>query len=234
MALHFDVLTIFPQIILSYLQESILKRALDRGIVDVKVYNLRDYTMDKHKNVDDYPYGGGPGMVMKVEPFYRAIKDIKADGIERTVVMLTPQGRTFNQAIAKELAFCNKRLLLLCGRYEGIDERVRDLLVDDEISIGDYVLTGGELPALVMIDSMTRLMPDALGDEGSALQDSFSTGILDFPHYTRPAEFMGLKVPDVLISGNHKAIEMWRKEEALKRTLERRPDLIQKHKGALP
>lgn len=230
MALHFDVLTIFPQIILSYLQESILKRALQRGIIDVKVYNLRDYASDRHKTVDDYPYGGGPGMVMKVEPFYRAINDIKSDGIDRTVIMLTPQGRTFNQDIAKELASTDKRFVLLCGRYEGIDERVRELLVDDEISVGDYVLTGGELPALILIDSITRLIPEALGDDSSAIEDSFSTGMLDYPHYTRPVEFMNLKVPEVLISGNHKAIEQWRRQEALSRTLQRRPDLLLKNK----
>ncbi len=233
MALGFDIVTIFPQVILSYVQESILKRASKMGLLDVKTYNLRDYTTDRHKSVDDYPYGGGPGMVMKVEPIYNAVKAIKADGKERMVIMTSPQGKVFSQEMASELARCQKRFIILCGRYEGIDERVKELLVDEELSIGDYVLTGGELAALIIIDSLTRLIPGVLGDADSAQQDSFSEGLLDYPHYTRPPEFMGLKVPEVLFSGNHREIQAWRAQESLRRTLKRRPDLFIKHyKGA--
>lgn len=235
MALGFDVVTIFPQVILSYLSESIIKRASEAGLLDVKVYNLRDYATDRHKTVDDYPYGGGPGMVMKVEPFYRAVSAIRSDGVDRLVIMTTPQGKTFNYELASELVNSGKRLLILCGRYEGIDERVRELLVDEEISIGDYVLTGGELAALVMIDSMVRLVPGALGDEDSAKEDSFVSGMLDYPHYTRPQEFMGLRVPEVLLSGNHREIEAWRRQQAMLRTIKRRPDLfLQINSGHCP
>lgn len=235
MALGFDVVTIFPQVILSYLSESIIKRASEAGLLDVKVYNLRDYATDRHKTVDDYPYGGGPGMVMKVEPFYRAVSAIRSDGVDRLVIMTTPQGKTFNYELASELVNSGKRLLILCGRYEGIDERVRELLVDEEISIGDYVLTGGELAALVMIDSMVRLVPGALGDEDSAREDSFVSGMLDYPHYTRPQEFMGLRVPEVLLSGNHREIEAWRRQQAMLRTIKRRPDLfLQINSGHCP
>lgn len=235
MALGFDVVTIFPQVILSYLSESILKRASEAGLLDVKIYNLRDYATDRHKTVDDYPYGGGPGMVMKVEPFYRAVEAIRSDGLERLVIMTTPQGKTFNYELACELLNSRKRLLILCGRYEGIDERVRELLVDEEISIGDYVLTGGELAALVMIDSMVRLIPGALGDQDSAKEESFVSGMLDYPHYTRPQEFMGLRVPEVLLSGNHREIESWRRQQAMLRTIKRRPDLFfQKYSGRSP
>ncbi len=226
MALGVDIITIFPQVVLSYLQEGILRRASQRGLLDVRVYNLRDYSTDKHKTVDDYPYGGGPGMVMKVEPFYRAINDLKADGIERHVILTTPQGRVYDQQRAAQLAALKKRIVILCGRYEGIDERVRILLVNEELSIGDYVLMGGELAALVIVESVCRLIPGVLGDEDSAANDSFGDGLLDYPHYTRPPEFMGLKVPEVLLCGDHKKIEEWRKMESLKRTLRRRPDLI--------
>jgi len=226
MALGVDIITIFPQVVLSYLQEGILRRASQRGLLDVRVYNLRDYSTDKHKTVDDYPYGGGPGMVIKVEPFYRAINDLKADGIERHVILTTPQGRVYDQQRAAQLAALKKRIVILCGRYEGIDERVRILLVNEELSIGDYVLMGGELAALVIVESVCRLIPGVLGDEDSAANDSFGDGLLDYPHYTRPPEFMGLKVPEVLLCGDHKKIEEWRKMESLKRTLRRRPDLI--------
>ncbi len=233
MALGFDIITIFPQVVSSYLQEGILRRASQKGLLDVKVYNLRDYATDKHKTVDDYPYGGGPGMVMKVEPFYRAVSTLRSDGIDRHVILTTPQGAVFNQERAAQLAALKKRIVVLCGRYEGIDERVRLLMVDDELSIGDYVLTGGELAALVIVDSVARLVPGVLGDEESAANDSFEDGLLDCPHYTRPPEFMGLRVPDILLSGDHKKIEEWRKLEALKRTLKRRPDLfIQQDKRA--
>jgi len=223
-----EIITIFPSIFDAYLSESILKRALEKGIVEVKVHQLRDYTTDKHRTVDDYPYGGGPGMVMKPDPFFRAVKSIKADGIETFTLMMSPQGRPFDQEMALELSKEKRRLLFLCGRYEAIDERVRDSLVDREVSIGDYVLTGGELPALVIIDGIVRLLPGALGDEYSVKEESFSWGILDYPHYTRPPECEGMKVPDVLLSGNHKEILLWRRKEALRRTLLRRPELIQR------
>ncbi|MCL5062220.1 MAG: tRNA (guanosine(37)-N1)-methyltransferase TrmD [Nitrospiraceae bacterium] len=232
----FDIITIFPEIFHAYLGESILKRALQKELFDVKVYNLRDFTTDKHRTVDDYPYGGGPGMVMKIEPIYNAVKAIKSadykNGLERLTVMLSPQGEAYSQEMAEGLseylARENRRMLFICGRYEGIDERVRESLVDEEISIGDYVLTGGELAALVIIDSIARLMPGVLGDEESAREESFTWGILDYPHYTRPPEFMGMKVPDVLLSGNHKEIWKWRRREAIKRTLQRRPDLLKR------
>lgn len=224
----FDIITIFPSIFHAYLSEGILKRAIKTGLVDIRVHNLRDYTMDKHRSVDDYPYGGGPGMVMKPEPFFRAIKAIKADGIESYNIMLSPQGELFNQSIAVMLSRMNKRIILLCGRYEAIDERVRDALVDMELSIGDYVLTGGELPALVIIDSVVRLLPGVLGDQESLREESFTWGILDYPHYTRPPEYEGLRVPDILLSGHHEEIARWRRKEALRRTLKRRPDLFEK------
>lgn len=228
MGIGFDVITIFPEIFNAYLGESILKRALQKGLLDVTIYNLRDFTTDKHRTVDDYPYGGGPGMVMKIEPIYNAAQAIKSDGLERLTVMLSPQGRQYNQEIAETLSREKRRIIFICGRYEGIDERVRESLVDEEISIGDYVLTGGELAALVIIDSIARLIPGVLGDEESSKEESFTWGILDYPHYTRPPEFMGRKVPDVLLSGNHKEIWRWRRREAIRRTLMKRPDLLKK------
>ncbi len=226
--MKFDIITIFPEIFNSYLNESILKRAIEKKIIEVKVYNLRDFTTDKHRTVDDYPYGGGAGMVMKPEPFFKAIETIKADGVPRRTIMLSPQGKVFNQDVAFSMSKENHDLLFICGRYEAIDERVRECLVDEEISIGDYILTGGELPALVIIDSIARLIPGVLGDERSKEEESFTWGILDYPHYTRPPEFRGLRVPDVLLSGNHKDILLWRRKEALRRTILRRPDLIEK------
>ncbi len=228
MASGFDILTIFPDIFSAYLGESILKRAAEKGLIDVGIYNLRDFTSDRHRTVDDYPYGGGSGMVMKIEPIYNAVNSINADGLSRKVILLSPQGRTFDQEMAESLSRDNSRLLFICGRYEGIDERVRELVVDEEISIGDYILTGGELAALVIIDSIARLIPGVLGDEDSVKDESFSWGILDYPHYTRPAEFKGLKVPDVLLSGNHREISRWRRREAIRRTFLRRSDLLQK------
>jgi tRNA (guanine37-N1)-methyltransferase len=225
--MRFDVITIFPEIFNAYLNESILKRAVGKNIIEITVHNLRDFTTDRHRTVDDYSYGGGPGMVMKPEPFFSAVEHIKSDGIPRRVVMLTPQGKTFSQDTALSMAGQNQNMILICGRYEAIDERVKSL-VGEEISIGDYVLTGGELPALVIIDSIVRLIPGVLGDERSAEEESFSCGILEYPHYTRPPEFRGLKVPDVLLSGNHKAISRWRRREALRLTMLRRPDIIQK------
>lgn len=226
--MRFDVITIFPEIFNSYSSESILKRAIERKIVEIKIHNLRDFTTDKHRVVDDYPYGGGPGMVMKPEPFFKAIEAIKKDGVPRHTIMLSPQGKVFNQDIALRMAKTKTNLILICGRYEAIDERVREMLVDEEISIGDYVLTGGELPALVIIDTIVRLLPGVLGDERSKEEESFTWGLLDYPHYTRPPVYRGLMVPDVLLSGNHKDVALWRRKEALKRTIMRRPDLIEK------
>jgi tRNA (guanine37-N1)-methyltransferase len=226
--MRFDIITIFPEIFNAYLNESIIKRAIERKIIEIGIYNLRDFTMDKHKTVDDYPYGGGPGMVMKPEPFFNAIESIKKDGVPRHVIMVSPQGKVFNQEMALSMARGKQNLLFLCGRYEAIDERVREKLIDEEISIGDYILTGGELPALVIIDSITRLIPGVLGDERSKEEESFTWGILDYPHYTRPPEFKGLKVPEVLLSGNHKDIMVWRRKEALRRTILKRHDLIEK------
>lgn len=227
MGVGFDIITIFPEIFHAYLGESILKRAIRKGALDVAVYNLRDFTTDKHRTVDDTPYGGGAGMVMKIEPLHAAVQAIKADGRQRVTVLLSPQGRRFTQQEAERRAADSRRLLFICGRYEGIDERVRESLVDEEWSIGDYVLTGGELPALVIIDGIARLLPGVLGDEASALEESFTWGILDYPHYTRPPEFGGLRVPEVLLSGNHKEIARYRRKEALRRTLLRRPDLLE-------
>jgi tRNA (guanine37-N1)-methyltransferase len=223
-----DVLTIFPDIIKAYLDESILRRAQEKGLLDVKVYNLRDFTSDRHRKVDDYPFGGGAGMVLKPEPLFNAVEALKGDGEERRVVLLSPQGRVFTQAIAKEFSQSGQRFIFICGRYEGIDERVRLALVDDEISIGDYIITGGELAALVVIDAATRLIPGALGDERSAEEESFTSQLLEYPHYTRPREFRGMKVPDVLLSGNHREIWLWRRREALRRTLIKRPDLLER------
>lgn len=225
-----DIITIFPEIFHAYLGESILKRALKKKLIEVKVHNLRDYTKDKHRTVDDYPYGGGAGMVMKPEPIFAAVETLCPERMNRRVIMLSPAGNIFYQDIAEELSKEKRRLLFLCGRYEATDERVRIALVDDEISIGDYILTGGELPALVIIDAVARLIPGVLGDERSAVEDSFSSGILDYPHYTRPPVFMDMTVPEVLLSGNHKEVQRWRRKEALQRTLERRPDLLEKMK----
>jgi tRNA (guanine37-N1)-methyltransferase len=225
--MHYEIVTIFPRIFDAYLSEGIMRRAIQQGLITVKIHNLRDFTTDRHRTVDDYPYGGGPGMVMKPEPFFRAVESIKADGLETYTIMLTPQGVRFHHEMAVALSREKRRLLFLCGRYEAIDERVRKL-ADLEVSIGDYVLTGGELPALVIIDGVVRFLPGALGDAHSADEESFSRGILDYPHYTRPPEYEGLRVPDVLISGNHREIARWRKGEALRRTWQRRPDLLER------
>ncbi|MDI6865298.1 tRNA (guanosine(37)-N1)-methyltransferase TrmD [Thermodesulfovibrio yellowstonii] len=221
----FEVLTIFPEFIECYLKHGIVGRALNRGIAQVKVYNLRDFTTDKHKKVDDYPYGGGAGMVMQIEPFSNAIKHIKSDGKKRKIILLSPQGKRFNQELALEFTREEAVLTFICGRYEGIDERIKSF-IDEEISIGDYVLSGGELPALVIIDSIVRLLPGALGDELSSEEDSFMKGFLDYPHYTRPEEFEGMRVPEILLSGDHKKIALWRRREALRNTFQKRPDLL--------
>lgn len=222
-----DVLTIFPEIFTSYLNESIIKRARSKDILDVRLHNIRDFSSDAHRTVDDSPFGGGAGMVFKPEPIFRAMDFLKEDGEPRKVVLLTPQGRPFDQSIAEAYSKEEKRFVFICGRYEGIDERVK-ALVDEEISIGDYVLTGGELAALVVIDAVTRLLPGALGDERSIVDESFSWGLLDYPHYTRPREFRGLHVPQVLVSGDHREIEYWRRKQALRKTMEVRPDLLRK------
>lgn len=247
--MQFEVFTILPEIFPPYLESSILQRARQRGLIDVRVHNIRAYTHDKHHTTDDVPYGGGGGMVMKPEPLFEAVESVvgvsqselhgKDQGDGKTggtgealhppkgvpVILLTPQGRVFDQAIAGELSQYAK-IALICGRYEGVDERIRRHLVTDEISIGDYVLTGGELPALILIDAIARLLPGVLGDPDGAANDSHASGLLEYPHFTRPPEFRGDVVPDVLLSGDHAKIAKWRREQSLLRTLERRPDLL--------
>lgn len=222
----FDVVTIFPGMVQAALAEGVVGRAIGRGIIDVRVHDLRDFTTDRHRVVDDAPFGGGPGMVMKPEPFCRAVEHIRAErGTLSAVILPTPQGRVFSHEVARQLSLLD-HVVLLCGRYEGIDDRVRALLATDEVSIGDYVLSGGELPALVILDAVARLVPGTVGDEQSVAEDSFVRGVLDCPHYTRPAEFLGEAVPGVLLSGHHEEIRRWRKREALSRTLARRPELL--------
>jgi len=224
---RFDVVTIFPRMVEALLAEGILARAVEQGLVDVRAYDLRDFTTDRHRVVDDAPFGGGPGMVLKPEPFFRAVEHIARErGAPAAVILPTPQGRPFTHAEAVRLSGLD-HVVVLCGRYEGIDERVREAVATEEISVGDYVLTGGELAALVVLDAVARLLPGAVGDEQSVEQDSFVRGVLDCPHYTRPAEFRGLRVPEVLLSGHHAEIRRWRQREALRRTLERRPDLLE-------
>ena len=218
-----DVLTLFPAMFAGPLDESIIKRARESGRLDLALHNLRDYAHDRHKTVDDRPFGGGPGMLLKPEPIFEAVESLAGEGTR--VILLSPAGRTFNQAIARELAGL-EHLLMVSGQYEGFDERVREQLADDELSIGDYVLTNGALPVMVIIDAVTRLLPGVLGDEDSARDDSFSHGLLEYPQFTRPAEFRGVKVPEVLLSGNHAEIARWRAEQAQLRTKERRPDLL--------
>jgi len=227
-ALHFDVLTLFPGMFEGPLNESILKRGREKGLLNVTVRNIRDYTEDKHRTADDSPYGGGAGMVLKPEPIFKAFEAIKAEhpGEKLLTILLSPQGRLLDQRRAEQLSEEKRTIVLLCGHYEAIDERVLDALVDEELSIGNYVLTGGELAALVVIDAAVRLLPGVLGDEESAYRDSFGDGLLDHPHYTRPAVFLGRKVPDVLLGGNHAAIERWRRRESLKATLRKRPELL--------
>jgi tRNA (guanine37-N1)-methyltransferase len=217
-----DVLTLFPAMFSGPLDESIIKRARTMGMLDLRIHNLRDWTHDRHRTVDDKPFGGGPGMLLKPEPIFEAVESL-ADEKTR-VVLMTPTGRKFDQRLARTLSQC-PHLVLVCGSYEGFDERVRVHLADDEISIGDYVLTNGALPAMVVIDAVTRLLPGVLGDDASTQEESFSQGLLEYPHYTRPAEFRGWKVPEVLLSGNHAEIAKWRHEQALLRTKEKRPDL---------
>lgn len=228
-ALKVDVLTLFPGMLAGPLGTSILKRAQDKGLLDVRLWNIRDFTDDRHQTADDSPYGGEAGMVLKPEPLFRAFEALRQEHPEAAFlsILLSPQGRTFDQKAAERISREDRRIVLLCGHYEAIDERVREALVDEELSIGDYVLTGGELAALVVIDAAVRLLPGALGDEESAYRDSFGDGLLDHPHYTRPAEFRGRKVPEVLLSGNHELIWKWRRRESLRATLLKRPDLLE-------
>jgi tRNA (guanine37-N1)-methyltransferase len=227
-AMRFDVFTLLPDVMTAYLQSSILGKAQETGLIEIVLHNIRDYAIDRHHTTDDEPYGGGGGMVLKPEPVFAAVEKLLGESTEGTpIILLTPQGRVFNQEIARELAE-HDRLTLICGRYEGVDERVRSHLATDEISIGDYVLTGGELPALVVIDGVARLRPGVLGDDDAAAKDSHARGLLEHPHYTRPASFRGWKVPDVLVSGDHARVAQWRREQSLIRTLNRRPDLLDK------
>lgn len=238
--MQFEVFTLLPEVFPPYLESSILQKARQRGLIQVRVHNIRDYTHDRHHTTDDTPYGGGGGMVMKPEPVFEAVESVL--GFDSTqvqptpiadarqgipIILLTPQGRVFTQRVAEELAG-HQRIALLCGRYEGVDERIREHLVTDEISVGDYVLTGGELPALLMIDAISRLIPGVLGDPTGAEDDSHSMGLLEYPHYTRPPEFRGWQVPEILLSGDHGKIEKWRREQALIRTFEKRPDMLEK------
>jgi tRNA (guanine37-N1)-methyltransferase len=241
--MRFDVFTLLPEIFPPYLQSSILQKAAERGLISFHIHNIRDWTHDRHHTTDDTPYGGGGGMVMKPEPVFEAVESVlgmksriestpvagtrQDGGVPVPVILLTPQGRVFDQKIAAELAG-HEHIALICGRYEGVDERIREHLVTDEISIGDYVLTGGELPALILIDAVSRLLPGVLGDPTGAEDDSHASGLLEYPHYTRPPEFRGWGVPDVLLSGDHGKIERWRREQSLLRTLRRRPDMLEK------
>ena len=224
--MRFDVLTIFPEVFHPYLKCGVLGKAVERGLIQIRIVNIRDFASGKHKNTDDRPYGGGEGMVMKPEPIYNALESIDREE-NSLVILLSPQGERFDQEMAWELSKYDQ-LILICGRYEGVDERVRILCAEKEISIGDYILTGGELAALVVIDAVSRLIPGVLGGQFSNVEESFSNGLLEYPQYTRPRVFKGLEVPEVLLSGNHEQIKKWRRREAIKRTLERRPDLLKK------
>ncbi|MBI4331699.1 MAG: tRNA (guanosine(37)-N1)-methyltransferase TrmD [Chloroflexi bacterium] len=234
--MRFDIFTLFPGMFAGPFSESIIKRAVSRDLLTIDLHDIRDYARDEHRTADDYPYGGGSGMVLKPEPVFEAVEDAlsRQYGAKDTgraapcpIILLTPQGRTFNQAIARDLAG-RRHVMLICGHYEGVDERVRERLVNDEISIGDYVLSGGEPAAIVIVDAVSRLVPGVLGSEESAGEDSFAGGVLEYPQYTRPPVYRGWEVPEVLISGNHGRIRRWRREQSLKRTLERRPDLLSK------
>lgn len=224
--MKFDILTLFPAMFQGPLTESILKRGVESGAIDIRCHNIRDYAEGKHRITDDSPFGGGPGMVMKVEPIGACLEAVKRERPRSRVILTSPQGRRLDHSVVKELAE-EEGLIIICGRYEGVDERVRELYVDEEISLGDFVLTGGELAAVVIVDAVSRLVPGVLGCGASAEEDSFADGLLEFPQYTRPPEFRGLKVPDVLLSGNHRDIAAWRRRESLRRTLRLRPDLLE-------
>lgn len=223
--IRFDILSIFPEMFVSPLQTSLLKKAQEKGLIDVRLWDIRQYSGDKRRMTDDAPYGGGGGMVMKVEPIDRALSDLAAVRGESLTILLTPQGEVFNQQMAEQFSSYSQ-LVLVCGHYEGVDERVRVHLVEREVSIGDYVITGGELSALVLVDAVSRLIPGVLGNSESAAADSFSMGMLEYPHYTRPSSYRGWEVPEVLLSGNHAEIMLWRRRAALRRTWERRPELL--------
>lgn len=225
--MHFDVLTLFPELIEPYIQASIMQRAIENGIITIHPLNLREWADDKHHTTDDTPFGGGGGMVMKPEPVFAAVEELKNDKTDCPVVLMTPQGRQLGHAIAENFSR-EKQLIIICGRYEGVDERIRQHVVSDEISIGDFVLSGGELPALILIEAITRLLPGALGASNGAIEDSFASGLLEYPHYTRPAAYRGWEVPEVLTSGNHQRINHWRRKQAWLRTLRKRPDLASK------
>jgi tRNA (guanine37-N1)-methyltransferase len=221
-----DIVTIFPDMFDGVVGSSIIGRARSQGIVEINLVDFRDYANNKHNTVDDTPYGGGGGMVLKPEPIFNAVESLIAEGKRPRVILTCPQGQTYNQAKALEFA-AEEHLIIVAGHYEGYDERIRQHLITDEVSVGDYVLTGGELPAMIIVDSVTRLLPGVLGNETSAVLDSFREGLLEYPHYTRPAEFRGWKVPDILMSGHHGNVERWRRKESIRRTLLRRPDLLQ-------
>ncbi|WP_455246018.1 tRNA (guanosine(37)-N1)-methyltransferase TrmD [Petrachloros mirabilis] len=225
-----DVITLFPEMVAPVVGTSMLKRAQEKGLLEVRVHNIRDFTLDKHKVADDVPYGGGAGMVMKAEPIIRAVEQIRrryeAEGEQIRLLLPSPHGRSFTQAYAKELAGDSRRLMIVCGHYEGVDERVKQSLQPEEVSVGDYVLTGGELPALIMIDAAARLVPGVLGAPQSIVEESFTDSLLEYPQYTRPAEVRGMVVPEVLLSGHHEAIRRWRRKEALRATYQKRPDLL--------
>jgi tRNA (guanine37-N1)-methyltransferase len=223
-----DILTIFPGMVAGPISESIIGKAVERKLIEIRVINIRDYAADPHRTTDDRPFGGGSGMVMKPEPLVAAIGDVRENYPASRVILLSPQGRIFDQGIALELSRLD-HICLVCGRYEGVDERIRNHYVDDEISIGDYVLTGGEIAALVMVDAVARLLPGVLGSNESLTEESFITGLLEYPHYTRPEIFGDHRVPDILLSGNHGAIRRWRRQQALVRTWQRRPDLLEKY-----
>jgi tRNA (guanine37-N1)-methyltransferase len=223
--MKFDILTLFPAMFDGPFSESIVKRAAEDGLIEIRLHDIRDYATDRHKTADDSPYGGGAGMVMKVDPLAACIEVVRSERPASRVILTTPRGKRFDQAKACELAK-EEALLIICGRYEGVDERVRELFVDDEVSLGDFVMTGGELAAMAIVDAVSRLIPGVLGSSESAACDSFSDGLLEYPHYTRPAEFRGIRVPDVLLSGNHREIAEWRRRNSLQRTLAVRPDLL--------
>lgn len=222
--MRFDIITIFPEIFSEVFDFGIVRRAVEASLIEIHAHDLRDYTRDRHRQVDDRPFGGGAGMVMKPEPLFRAVEALRGGDLGVPVALLSPQGRLFSQPVAEEYAR-KPRLILICGRYEGVDERVVEHLITDEVSIGDYVLSGGEIPAMVVVDAVTRLIPGALGCEESAKRESFAWGLLDYPHYTRPAEYRDLRAPEVLLSGNHAEIERWRRRKAIEKTLRVRPDL---------
>ena len=223
--MRFDIFSLFPSIFSSYFEASILQKAIEKDLIDIKIHNIRDWTFDKHHVTDDSPYGGGGGMVMKAEPIFTAMEDVLGKPPECPVILMSPQGRVFNYRVAMELASL-PRIAILCGRYEGVDERVREHLITDQISIGDFVVTGGELPAMMVIDAVSRFIPGVLGDPTGAQDDSFSYGLLEYPHYTRPEEFRGWQVPEVLMNGHHANIETWRRQQSLLRTYHQRPDLL--------